>query len=307
MMAGIPVLFRTYSVPKNQTFNCTIWEAARATSATPTFFKSIEIGGPGTRQRYIDGGVGLNNPTAQMLLEAESIFPGRRVACIISIGTGQTEMTSISKPSYWQKVIPTGVIKAMVAITTDCETVAQDTARRFQSIPDVYFRFNVDQGMQDISLADWDRLSKVAVHTQQYLKLEEVEQKMGAAVEAIRKRREVVLVSQIGTQLKICANGEVSYFLTTGGMPDLKRKLVTKACPSPTSLFTGRKDILEQLHKCFPISPTSVESAKQRRFVLYGLGGGGKTQVALKFIKECQVEIQQQRYALFHSTYEPSS
>ena len=127
-MAGIPVLFRTYPVRKNETFNCTIWEAARATSAAPTFFKSIEIGGPGTRHRYIDGGVGLNNPTAQVLLEAESVFPGRPIACIISIGAGQTEMASISKLSYWQQVIPTGVMKAMVAIAMDCETVAQDMA-----------------------------------------------------------------------------------------------------------------------------------------------------------------------------------
>ena len=198
-MAGIPVLFRTYSVRKNETFNCTIWEAARATSAAPTFFKRIKIGGPGTRQPYIDGGVGLNNPTSQVLLEAESVFPGRLIACIVSIGTGQTEMTSISKPSYWQQVIPNDVIKAMVAIATDCETVSQEMARRFKSIPDFYFRFNVDQGMQDIRLAHWDRLSKVAAHTQQYLKLQEVDQKMGVLVEAIRGRREVVSMSQIST------------------------------------------------------------------------------------------------------------
>jgi hypothetical protein len=51
-----------------------------------------------------------------------------------------------------------------------------------------------------------------------------------------------------------------------------------------------------QLHECFTSSPTSVESAKQRRFVLYGIGGGGKTQIALKFVKECQVESLPQRY-----------
>jgi hypothetical protein len=76
-----------------------------------------------------------------------------------------------------------------------------------------------------------------------------------------------------------------------------KHKLVVRSCPSPTSIFTGRKDILLQLHECFTSSPTSVESAKQRRFVLYGIGGGGKTQIALKFVKECQVESLPQRYA----------
>ncbi|KAF8224415.1 hypothetical protein L208DRAFT_1311574, partial [Tricholoma matsutake] len=61
-----------------------------------------------------------------------------------------------------------------------------------------------------------------------------------------------------------------------------------KNCPSPTNLFTGRNDVLLQLHKCFPPSLTSVELAQQRRFVLYGLGGGGKTQIAFKFIKESE-------------------
>ena len=84
-LAGIPVIFRTYPVGTNEMFNCTIWEAARATSAAPTIFKSIEIGGPGTRQLYIDGGVGLNNPTRQVIVEAESAFPGRMGACIVII------------------------------------------------------------------------------------------------------------------------------------------------------------------------------------------------------------------------------
>jgi hypothetical protein len=76
-----------------------------------------------------------------------------------------------------------------------------------------------------------------------------------------------------------------------------KRAPPLKNCPSPTNLFTGRNDVLLQLHKCFTPSPTSVELAQQRRFVLYGLGGGGKTQIAFKFVKECQMETQPHRCA----------
>src|SRR5271154_3147452 len=67
MAAGIPHLFRSYQAPKNQTFNCTIWEAARATSAAPTFFEQIVIGEPGSSLSYVDGGMGCNNPIAQVL------------------------------------------------------------------------------------------------------------------------------------------------------------------------------------------------------------------------------------------------
>ena len=68
-------------------------------------------------------------------------------------------------------------------------------------------------------------------------------------------------------------------------MLEPKVKPVLKSCPVPTNVFTGREDILSQLHKCFAPSATSI---KQRRFVLYGLGGGGKSQIGFKFVSECQ-------------------
>src|SRR5882672_7382832 len=73
MNARIPRLFRTYKTPEFQSPNCTIWEAARATSATPTFFKRIVIDG----EPFVDGGMGRNNPINQVLEEAELMFPGR--------------------------------------------------------------------------------------------------------------------------------------------------------------------------------------------------------------------------------------
>ena len=55
--------------------------------------------------------------------------------------------------------------------------------------------------------------------------------------------------------------------------------------PSPaTPVFIGREDILEQLDDYFRMPETSVDIEKCRVFVLYGLGGGGKTQIVLKFI-----------------------
>ena len=59
--------------------------------------------------------------------------------------------------------------------------------------------------------------------------------------------------------------------------PELKR------CPLSVHTFTGRSDILAQMHECF-----SNDSQDQHVFVLYGLGGTGKTQVALKFVEMCQ-------------------
>jgi hypothetical protein len=51
--------------------------------------------------------------------------------------------------------------------------------------------------------------------------------------------------------------------------------------PRPTPIFTGRQDILAQLEACLLAGGCSEE---QRRYILHGLGGCGKTQIALTFI-----------------------
>ena len=54
---------RTYDNPKCPTeyADWAIWEAARATSAAPTFFKALKKG----EKSYVDGGLGYNNPVAE--------------------------------------------------------------------------------------------------------------------------------------------------------------------------------------------------------------------------------------------------
>jgi Cdc6-like AAA superfamily ATPase len=52
---------------------------------------------------------------------------------------------------------------------------------------------------------------------------------------------------------------------------------------SVSASFTGRDEVCDQLQKaCLP----SHKPTRQLRFVLYGLGGSGKTQIALKFAQD---------------------
>ncbi|KAJ7443166.1 P-loop containing nucleoside triphosphate hydrolase protein [Mycena galericulata] len=57
-----------------------------------------------------------------------------------------------------------------------------------------------------------------------------------------------------------------------------------KPCPLPVSSFTGRRDILQKMHHYFDHDQGSV----QHIFVLYGLGGSGKSQLAFKFLHDSQ-------------------
>ena len=93
---------RTYSHQNGKAAECTIIEAARATSAAPTFFAPITIVSPttGLESRYIDGGVGHNNPAEQAVLEAREIWPRRHIGLLLSIGTGTS-----APPKYGQSIL----------------------------------------------------------------------------------------------------------------------------------------------------------------------------------------------------------
>ena len=204
MIAKIPTLFRTYIPPENRTFDCELWEAARATAATPTYFESIAIGHPGSAPRYIDGGIGCNNPINQVRQEASLVFPERTVACIISIGSGQASAIHIPEHgliqrSVLQNMIPFDFVNAARSMAVDCEEKHQECARFFEAIANLYFRFNVEAGLQEVGVEEWNKLPAVTAHTHQYMRTHEPRQRLSTAVQALRTRPNIVTSAEICT------------------------------------------------------------------------------------------------------------
>lgn len=149
--------------------DCSIWEAARATSASPTFFKPIIISSPGAETGYLDGGLGYNNPTELLIEEAVRLFPAdRSVDCVVSIGTAQGGAERYQKPDNL-RLMPIEIIKAMASITTTTTSATDRTASRFQALPDIYFRLEVGQGLQNISLDSQTGLDELQAHTKNYM------------------------------------------------------------------------------------------------------------------------------------------
>ena len=150
-----------------------IRDAARATSAAPTYFKPIFIDGVS----YVDGGLGFNNPAFEVLDEGEDIFgftiPGNatNLACMVSIGTGEAATVPAYnwKKSVRQRIVPTHAIEAMISIVTDCESTNERLTWRFRDHPDKYFRFNVDRGLDKVELDDWKQADYVENVTKDYL------------------------------------------------------------------------------------------------------------------------------------------
>lgn len=184
--ASGPTLFRTYRVAKNASYNCTIWEAARAISAAPTIFKRIKIGSPSSGIEYVDAAFGCNNPTKEVVAECERVFGGNaQVACVVSIGTGRTSSTGFSKPGVFQKWVPLGLVEVLGKMATDSGRIAEEMDRKYSSTPEIYYRFDVDRGLQSISLDEWERLGDVRLHTSNYMQLQEVDQQVDKVVKIL--------------------------------------------------------------------------------------------------------------------------
>lgn len=139
-----PVLLRSYetSSATERDYTCHIWEAARATSAAPLFFEPVTLKASGAT--FVDGAMRLSNPIFEVLNEAERLFPGVGLRCIISVGTGWTDVQGLCN----SKLRVHDVVKTCIDLSTDATNEAQKFIKdkRGRKLLDSrrYFRFDVD-------------------------------------------------------------------------------------------------------------------------------------------------------------------
>ncbi|QRW22931.1 tRNA uridine 5-carboxymethylaminomethyl modification enzyme GidA [Rhizoctonia solani] len=272
LTSSTPIPFRSYSSATVAT-SCPIWEVLRATMAHPELFKGIEVDveGLGIRNRFTDGGLGCANPTPHLLEEAKKEYPHRAVASIISIGTGHPKAIQVTTGKLggsWANRGP-AIAKAMQAahgMAEGSERVAEEMARRFAGIGHSYYRLNVQQGIQGVKYDDWERLDEVAEHTRVYLDQAEMRSKLNRLVNAALERIAVMQVARIDGHIE-SSTDPMQYQI--------------RSCPSSSQRFTGRGYHVKLIKAYF-----LCDSPGRRLFVLYGLGGAGKTQVALRCIEE---------------------
>ncbi|KAG8796719.1 hypothetical protein FRC12_005813 [Ceratobasidium sp. 428] len=139
--------------------------------------------------RYIDGVLGYNNPTHELLYESANYFENHReVACILSIGTGRRGKIQLPDIGPVPKLQLLKVAKLLEEISVDCEKTHQVLEERFHR-RDPYFRFNVNHGMENISLAEWDKNSSIQADTKAYTGEARTSYNIDDAVGAIVDRR----------------------------------------------------------------------------------------------------------------------
>lgn len=146
-----------------------IWEAGRATSAAPFYFKHFQKRGNGKRLRkYRDGGILVNNPSHTALNEVRNRYgpigdgTRRNPALLLSIGTGirgqipfaedKKELPVPFKQLVKQKL---AVGKHLVMRYTEGESIHEALREDVQGEHKWYKRLNVDEGLGEMDLGDW--------------------------------------------------------------------------------------------------------------------------------------------------------
>ncbi|KAL2171300.1 hypothetical protein VTG60DRAFT_3187 [Thermothelomyces hinnuleus] len=180
---GAPAMLRSYDSRREPApeFDCKIWEAGRATCAIGLAFKPIQIG----QSVFHDDGAGTFNPSITALDEAVvNEWPGREVGVFVSVGTGKRPRGSDANSALWYEDFLGEFAEArrkLIAKIEGCEKIHEQMKREHLSKRGVnienYYRWNVEVGVGEFGMNEWNRLADISTNTRRYLAREE-EQKM---------------------------------------------------------------------------------------------------------------------------------
>jgi hypothetical protein len=80
------------------------------------------------------------NPTHILTEESASEFPDRHVACILSIGSEHLKVLTLHE----------SLESPFLNIVADCKFAANEISKRFEDVPEVYWRLDVEQGFENM-------------------------------------------------------------------------------------------------------------------------------------------------------------
>jgi len=166
----------------------TIWEAARATTAASSFFKPQQLGRGLDAEMFLDAAIGRNNPTFHLLAEAApELGYGRRLGCVVSIGTGTRNVqlrglrNLLQAPVYYYRLI-----KTLKSTATDGEQTHRQVEQTLLSYRDCYFRFNVPDAAEQVSLHHYKKIPVLKSLTREYLAKSDVATKIQRVAEGLQ-------------------------------------------------------------------------------------------------------------------------
>lgn len=141
---------------------------ARATSAAPIYFDSVDING----KNFVDGGFGCNNPSVEAIFEVGQIYRQNSknkkqsqhkddeeienpIDLLLSIGSGTRQPRQfpigkgLRRTSAWLREV-----SRKISDTESTHALVQEMYKTMHT-PSSYYRFNVGEGVGHVPLDEW--------------------------------------------------------------------------------------------------------------------------------------------------------
>lgn len=180
------------SLKCNKQIDCTVCQAARATSAAPFYFSPQEVITGHEIKSLIDGGFGANNPSYYVYKHffrrdeaSQNPHPSLdwKSLNFVNLGTGTSNLLSkrvrvkqkiLSVNSYLprslQQALETmGTIKTLTTDSENAASLMEALARSDSSVPLRYDRFSATSGVREIKLDDYEKLNDIRDKTILYI------------------------------------------------------------------------------------------------------------------------------------------
>ena len=252
-----PFLFRSYDRKTSYTSRTpfernpgdanafTIWQVARATSAAPSYFKSIHM----FEARYYDAAMNLNNPSWEVVREVSLLAKESHDAIdlLLSIGGGN------AKGNNPKIRLGTG---SLLQELTDVSDVVHDKVMLESKVRGFdYYRFDVKQGLQAVRMDEWRpksggdiMLKKIEMATKSYLKQEGVgaliQQCAAYLVDKRTQRAQTMRWERFATGTRY-------------------RCPLADDCPTPKAKFNTRNDLMDHLRTKHNQAPPDADHYQQ--------------------------------------------
>ena len=155
--------FSTFIAKKSNLYNRKMWEAGRATTAAPTYFKPFELDLQGWAQLVlVDGAIGANNPGILGVMEAKKIYPNREYE-LVSLGTGKTsELGQVVAKGNLAGGILRMLLPAIGGLFSGQDQLSDQVAQSLVT-SDNFFRINpeIDVDLENMDNTDPKNLAKL--------------------------------------------------------------------------------------------------------------------------------------------------
>jgi hypothetical protein len=186
------VALRTYLVRSQVPSAITVIDAVLASCSAQPDFAPISSGSGYKKKVYVAAGLGANNPISDVITEAHELFGGdSSVAFLLSIGTGHPGTIPVPPDS------DIDIHKLMRDMMNDCEQRAQEVERRLGRVG-VYFRFSVQQGMQNMHGSQATDPSWISSQTESYLSDQRTSENLDALLQTFNAPKKRVTLAQLG-------------------------------------------------------------------------------------------------------------